>query len=128
VIWYVGGQLAEDGAGESREELIMRAKKELSDTIPGLDWSNKQWSTLMIDRAEGWQQGNKRPDEPVIKTDGRMITVWPTKLVFAPLVGDEVIGILNRQGALPGNEENELPGLSLVGVGEYPWDEAEWVG
>lgn len=127
IVWYIGGQLAEDGASENGMDLIERSKQELQATFPTLDWQAKQWATLLIDRAEGWQEGGKRPDEPVIKTEGKSITVWPTKLVFAPLVGDRVVGMINEMGIEAGKNDIELPDLPLASIGEYPWDEVEWV-
>ena len=96
--------------------------------FPAIDWSGKRWATLAIDRAEGRQPGNKRPDEPVIKQDGRTITVWPTKLVFAPLVADQVLGMMSGLSVQPTGAEAEYPDLPGVAVGEYPWDEADWQG
>ena len=127
IVWYIGGQLAEDGASESGMDLIERSKKELQAMFPSIDWQAKQWATLLIDRAEGWQEDRKRPDEPIIKTEGKSITVWPTKLVFAPLVGDRVVSMINEMGIEAGKNDIELPDLPLVSIGEYPWDEVEWV-
>ncbi len=126
VVWYIGGQLAEEGAKADGHAVIQRAKQDLQSMFPAIDWSSKRWATLAIDRAEGQQPGNKRPDDPVIKQDGRTITVWPTKLVFAPLVADEVLGMMSRLSVQPTGAEVGYPDLPSVEVGEYPWDEADW--
>ncbi|HEY0634295.1 MAG TPA: FAD-dependent oxidoreductase, partial [Gammaproteobacteria bacterium] len=51
-VWYLGGQIAEEGVGRGRHEQIAAARKELNDLFPWLDLSEAQWGVLPIDRAE----------------------------------------------------------------------------
>lgn len=128
IVWYVGGQLAEDAAMLDDEQLIAMAKKELGNVFPSIDWQTMAWSTLKINRAEGQQADSGRPAEPVISEQGNQITIWPTKLVFAPMVADEVlrrIKAAGQQASLVDGEDK--PDLPVAGVGTYPWDTAQWV-
>ena len=83
------------------------------------------WVTLKVNRAEGLQPDARRPDNPVIVKDGRKLTIWPTKLVFAPLVADTVLQYLEDLNIQPG-EASERLSLAAAVVGDYPWDEAKW--
>ena len=127
VVWYLGGQLAEDGIGLDRKTLVSQVMHQMQTMFPTIDWATRQWATLKINRAEGRQPGNVRPDQPVIQRDDRVITVWPTKLVFAPLVADEVKAMVEAMSIQPGLEESAAPDLPEVAVGDYPWNRAEWV-
>lgn len=130
-VWYVGGQLAESGAALDPAQQIIAAKKELGEVFPTVDWQAMAWATLKINRAEGQQENGGRPDAPVISQRDKQITVWPTKLVFAPLVADEVLRRVKH--ALPqpsftreiADQQEEL-NLPVAVVGAYPWDTADW--
>jgi glycerol-3-phosphate dehydrogenase len=125
-VWYIGGQLAEDGTARDDREQIRFAAEQLSAIIPGIDWHAMQWSTLKVNRAEGKQPDTRRPDNPVIIKDERKFTIWPTKLVFAPLVADIVLEHLQTLGIGPDAIQGKLA-LPAAEVGEYPWDNATWV-
>jgi glycerol-3-phosphate dehydrogenase len=83
-VWHVGGQISEDGVGMSPSELIAHARRELSDVLPGVPFVDAQWATYRIDRAEARTQTGIRPGGPVIRTEGNVITAWPTKLALVP--------------------------------------------
>ena len=93
-IWYLGGDLAETGCELSEDKQIKRAKDILDDLFPdlfkNLDKKSIQCGSVKINRAEGAQANNKRPDGPVIIEKDNIITAWPTKLTFAPLVAEEI--------------------------------------
>lgn len=95
ITWYIGGNIAETGVDRSPAQQIAAAKQEVADCLPWLNLEGTQWSTLRIDRAEGLTPDGHRPDHPVIApvqgSESIALAVWPTKLVFAPLVGDKVI-------------------------------------
>lgn len=126
IVWYLGGRLAEEGVALSATALIKRAKTELGGLLPKIDWQNKAWATFTIDRAEGARSDGKRPDEPVIRPQASCITVWPTKLVFAPVVADRVLeniqamGVKAQAHTMP---ENTWPAAES---GQYPWDTCDW--
>ena len=91
VIWYLGGQLSEDGVGRDSETQIRAAREELSTLFPWLDFSGAEFATFMIDRAEPSQKNGLKPDTSYTKVIGNMTIAWPTKLALAPKLADEII-------------------------------------
>ena len=55
-VWYLGGNLAEQGVGMTAGKLIDLAQRELKDLLPWIDLTNTEWATLNIDRAEPAQK------------------------------------------------------------------------
>jgi len=130
-VWYIGGQLAESGTSMDSTRQIDATKKEFNELFHDIDCAQMSWATLSIDRAEGKQPDGGRPSSPVIQRNGKQITVWPTKLVFAPMVADEVLQQVKTAGLRPSlidsdvNAQEKLD-LPVATVGEYPWDLAKW--
>lgn len=89
-VWQVGGQISETGVSLSRPELIELGRRELEEVIPGIDLSEAEWGTYRVDRAERVMPGGKRPDSYQILRDGNISTVWPTKLVLAPVLAEKL--------------------------------------
>lgn len=107
VVWYLGGQLAEDGVNRSMDAQIQAAQKLLTEQFPWFALQNPQWQTLFINRAEGFNHG-KRPETVMVKDLNNVIAAWPTKLTFAPLLADEVCKYLGEP-----NKMNITPSLHL---------------
>jgi len=89
-VWQVGGQLAETGVSMVETELIKLAKNELKETLPGMEFDGLEWTTYCVDRAEGATAAGLRPDTVQILQEGNTITAWPTKLVLAPVLAEEI--------------------------------------
>ena len=126
-VWYVGGGIAESGIGRSSGEQIDACKQELADVLPWLDWRDVQWSTVMLDRTEIKTPGNKRPESSFVQQDDDVITVWPTKLAFAPRVAGQILQILQHDIA-PGTSPASMPDIGLMHpeAALQPWLEASW--
>lgn len=101
-VWYIGGQPAEEGVARSPAEQIRETRAEVVACLPWVSLEGTQWATLRVDRAEGMTRTGGRPDGPMVHHLGRFdktalyggvcrVVIWPTKLVFAPRVGDEVL-------------------------------------
>ncbi len=121
-VWYVGGQLAEDGVGVPRDELIASAKHEFDRLLPWLDLSDCAWATLDVDRAEGYQPDGRRPDLPVVTRQQNVIMSWPTKLALAPRLARSI-----RNQLPPPAARLDLETLADLPSPEFaapPWDEA----
>ena len=126
-VWYLGGQLSEEGVQRDCTQQIEAARRELGDLLPWLDFSAVQFATLRIDRAEPRQADGKRPDTAFVEQQGSVITAWPTKLALAPLLAAQVIDRLIHSGIVPGTtdrlELGEFPGYAPL-----PWqEEARWI-
>jgi glycerol-3-phosphate dehydrogenase len=95
-VWYMGGQLAEDGIKKNSQEQIKAASQELQTLFPWLDFSNTEFASFMIDRAEPLQSDGKRPDSCYFKEVENVIAAWPTKLAFAPQLANDIIAHLQK--------------------------------
>jgi len=93
-VWYIGGQPAEQGVGKSREAQLLAAREELEGLFPWIDFSQCEWGTLNIDRAEVLMADGSRPDNVFAAEEDGVITAWPTKLALAPRLADEVERLL----------------------------------
>ncbi len=92
-VWYLGGQLAEDGVDRDDNSQISVAFELITQQFPWFKLKNPRWKTLRIDRAEG-ENGGKRPESVSIVQKDNIITAWPTKLTFAPLLADKILKLL----------------------------------
>ncbi len=122
VVWYMGGQLAEDGVHKSDVALVKAAKKELSELIPWLDLNGAEWGVLEIDRAEIKKPGTTRPDTFSIEQHDDLITAWPTKLALAPVLADELVNMLEAD-SVEKSADPALPEWVPPVYAELPWDE-----
>ena len=124
IVWYLGGQLAEEGIHRTAEEQIGKAKKELQSLMPWLNFSVMQWATLNINRAEPKQKEGKRPATSFCYEENNVITVWPTKLALAPNLAKDVLKQLEQQNVSKSGA-NEMPEFSHALFAELPWQEEE---
>jgi glycine/D-amino acid oxidase-like deaminating enzyme len=121
-VWYIGGQPAEQGVGRSREEQIAAAREELVGLFPWIDFSDCEWGTLNIDRAEVKMADGSRPDNVFVEEENRVITAWPTKLALAPSLADEVEQLL--KDVVPSGD-GETPEWPHPDYAPLPWQEEE---
>ena len=122
VIWYLGGKIAEEGVSSTADELIPKAKGELHNLLPWMDWHSMEWSTLMINRAEPLIADGSRPDRPYVQRNKNVITAWPVKLAFAPLVAKEIEDKVRGLGVEPSHSK-VVTGLPKPPLSNLPWDE-----
>jgi len=122
IVWYMGGQLAEEGVGKTDEELIATAKKEIDELIPWLDIKNAQWGVLQINRAEIKKPGTTRPDSFSIEANGDVITAWPTKMALSPALADALLAIIDADKLVP-DTDMTLPAWQAAEYARFPWDE-----
>jgi glycerol-3-phosphate dehydrogenase len=122
IVWYMGGQLAEEGVSKTDEELIEAAKKEVRELIPWLDIKNAQWGVLQINRAEIKKPGTTRPDSFSIEKHDDVITAWPTKLALAPALADALLAIIDEDRLVP-DTDLSLPVWQAAEYARFPWDE-----
>ncbi|KGD65203.1 FAD-binding oxidoreductase [Alcanivorax nanhaiticus] len=108
VVWYLGGDLAEQGVERSDEEQLAAGRAELDKLFPWLDFSKAQLATLDVVRAEPKQQSLVKPDNAYARRDKNLIITWPTKLTLAPDLGDRVMALIEESGLQPG-EAMTLP-------------------
>jgi glycerol-3-phosphate dehydrogenase len=129
-VWYLGGQLAEDGVSLSSGVLIQRAKKELQTLFSWLDWTDAEWATLPVERAEPAQPGMLRPDNAWLSACDNLsncVAAWPTKLTLVPNLGNLLIEYLAQQKIVPMNKD-KIPAvlLQMKTIAPTPWQHVNW--
>lgn len=100
-IWYLGGQLAEEGVGRTSAAQIQAARVELDVLFPWLDFTTADFATFAIDRAEPLQKSGLKPDTSYSKVIQNMMVAWPTKLAFAPKLAEEIMQHLQTARVSP---------------------------
>ncbi|HSX86147.1 MAG TPA: glycerol-3-phosphate dehydrogenase, partial [Cellvibrio sp.] len=128
-VWYLGGSLAERGAHQDATTLIESAKQELADLMPWLDFSEAEWATLPVERAEPLQRNFARPDNAFatqVAGANNLILGWPTKLTLAPNLANEILALLNKDAITPGSATNKAAELGRhlmrAPLAKTPWD------
>lgn len=124
IVWYLGGQLAEEGIHRTSEEQISKAKIELQSLMPWLDFTVMQWATINISRAEPKQSEGQRPSTSYFYEKNNIITTWPTKLALAPNLTSDVLKQLEKQNVTKSGER-EMPEFSHAQIADLPWQEEE---
>lgn len=124
MIYYIGGQIAEEGVNRSAEEQVNVTRKELSELFPWLDFSSAKFAAFFVDRAEPMQPDGKRPDSCYSKEIENMIVAWPTKLAFAPKLADDIIEKIQTANIQPRlTDTRELRAWPMPAFVKPIWDE-----
>lgn len=121
-VWTVGGQVSEDGVKMEPDALVKHAKSEVLAVVPHVDLSNARWATYRVDRAEHKTANGRRPEGVTLLTDANVTTAWPTKLVLAPQLAQDVIAQL---GITPGGTEMTPIHWPRPTVALPPWELVE---
>ena len=109
LLWYLGGELAEQGADLSDAELTDYTRRELEQLLPWLDFGDAELVPLAVDRAEPLQNDGSKPDKAWARRDRRLVVTWPTKLTLAPDLGDRVEQLLAEGDWHPRHGQPMLP-------------------
>ncbi len=126
IVWYMGGQIAEEGIKRSDKEQISFAQKELNDLMPWLDLSHTEWACLEINRAEPLMDKGKRPDTSFFIEQDKVITAWPTKLALAPKLAKDIMQQLEKNNLVASGLQ-ALPEFATPGYALLPWqEESRW--
>jgi len=120
MVWQVGGQIAEHGVDRDPDSLIRQTRDELHAVLPGLDLSSAEWATYRVDRAEKKMPKGRRPDTAQIISEGNTITAWPTKLVLAPQLAQDVATRIGQTSRMGGGDTAILDWPSPE-VAQPPW-------
>ncbi len=131
VVWYLGGQLAEEGVGLSAPQLINNAKKEMQVLFPWIDWQQAQWAVFPVDRAEPKQPGLLRPDNAWLSACEDLpqcVVAWPTKLTLVPNLAQLLMEYLQEKNIYPREKDNvPLEWPRMTAIEKTPWQAAQWM-
>lgn len=123
LVWYLGGGIAERSINANPEDVYKDVLKAFSKYLPNVDFSNAQWATLPINRIEGKSNTDGwMPSAPTIHRARNALYCWPTKMTFAPLLGDMVLKEINFE---PSHTQTALD-LPNANFAQAPWDTAQW--
>ncbi len=122
MVWYLGGEIAESGINRDSESQIIEGKKELNALFPWVDFSDTEWATFFVDRAEPLQRGLIKPDCAYAHEDKNAIVTWPTKLTLAPDLGDRVLALIEQQGVTQNTFLNELSSFPKASIAIQKWE------
>lgn len=120
-VWYLGGDLAEEGALQNEADLVAKAKRELQTFFPTVDFSQVTWGCEYVQRAEHAEPGQKRPDSFFADTRTNLAVAWPTKLAFAPAISEEILGKVCQKIA-PTCPQAAFEDWQKAGLNLPPWE------
>jgi glycerol-3-phosphate dehydrogenase len=126
-VWYLGGDLATEGTDDPPEILIAKARRELSELMPWIDFGKTQWRTIKLDRAEPKQSSLLRPDQSFVGKSSSLknvLTAWPTKLTLSPHLAEQIETGLIADGVQP-KYQPDLSSLASLGrpkIAPTCWD------
>lgn len=124
-IWYIGGQLAEDGVDRDTHAQIKAAREELQTLFPWLDFTKAEFATFMVDRAEPQQKGFIKPESSYTKAIANMLIAWPTKLALAPKLAAEIMQQLQEAQLTPAMfDTRELRSWPMPPLAKPVWEDA----
>ena len=124
-IWYLGGQLAEEGIMRDSISQIKAASNELRDLFPWLNFSNVQYSTFMVDRAEPKQKTLIKPENIFLHCQRNIMIAWPTKLALAPQLSHAILEKLKTIDIEPRfSDLRELRSWPIPPLAKPIWEDA----
>ena len=125
-VWYLGGELANEGADAYPDALIARAQSEMAQLLPWIDFGETEWATIRLDRAEPRQSALLRPDTAFVgRVDSvsNALAAWPTKLTLSPALAGTIETLLQEQGVAPTQQPDYGP---LEALGQPPLAATFW--
>lgn len=122
-VWHVGGEVAERGPEVDESVFLDRARREIAACLPGVDLSNAEWSSYLVQRAEPRTTAGRRPSSVHARAHGPVVTVWPVKLVMAPRAAVEAM----RDAGTPAGVDAAWPSpCETPRLAPRPWETATW--
>lgn len=125
VVWHVGGQIAEDGVRMDASEFLRYGLAEVASALPGVELGGCEAGEYVVDRAEPRTKDGRRPPRAFAQWSGSICTVWPIKLVLAPLLAKAVCAQVRERSVVrsPSNGWGDL--RDGVTMAQRPW-ESRW--
>lgn len=126
LIWYLGGTVAERNKQANPNDVYKDSLTAFKKYLPDMNLNKVEWAILPIDRVEGKSKTDSwMPDTPTIHDTPDALYCWPTKLTFAPLLGDMVVKKLDERGIKPSGYKIDFSHLENAGYTKTPWQKKE---
>ncbi|MCB1783466.1 MAG: FAD-dependent oxidoreductase [Alphaproteobacteria bacterium] len=127
LVWYLGGQVAERAKEDDPGAVYAAALDAFKRYLPKVDLSQVEWAVYPVDRCEGKSKTDGwMPDTPTIHRAGDHLYCWPTKMTFAPMLGDMIVQIFEEERMMPGNLTSDWSFLPQVDFAAPPWGRCSW--
>jgi hypothetical protein len=104
--------------------LTEHVRRELSSVLPAVDLRQAEWSTYAVDRAEGATANGGRPESIQVLCAGNVTTGWPTKLVLAPVLAEEISSRATSPYLSAPFDTTPFAEWPRPAVAALPWEEA----
>jgi len=124
VVWHVGGELAERGPDVAEDVFLGRARREISECIPAVDLARAEFSSYLVQRAEPRTPSGRRPPAGHVRRSGRIVTLWPVKLVMAPHAASRALAVADAPE--PGDDGSWPLSAPRPGLASRPWEGGRW--
>lgn len=96
-VWYIGGNIAEEGVNTNSDALIQHTIATLNKILPWVNTDKLEWATHCVNRAEPEQKHLLRPDTAFLSSQQNVHIAWPTKLALTPDLSDKVIDAITTK-------------------------------
>ncbi len=126
VVWHVGGQIAEDGTAMSESEFAVYAMTEIKKCVPALAFKGCEFSSYPVIRAEPRTGDGRRPPKAFTSTCANVTTMWPVKLVLAPMAAAAMMKQLSITAPAAREPLHWPADLARPVLAARPWDTAQW--
>jgi glycine/D-amino acid oxidase-like deaminating enzyme len=113
-VWYIGGNIAEEGTGVNSQQLIADTRNTLNKILPWANLENTQWATHTVNRAEPEQKNLLRPDTAFLESTHNLHIGWPTKLALTPNLSDKVIQTLSDNNTIKSPRQTQEDNDALL--------------
>lgn len=115
-VWQVATESAHPDDPADFEPFAMN---ELRNALPGFDWPAVAIGSYCANRAEPLIK-DKRPSDVYASVEGNVITAWPTKLVLAPRLAEQIYARLPPPSVQA--DFADLAGWPFPPIANFPWD------
>lgn len=122
-VWYIGGQIAEDGVKRTDAEQVNVARKELKELFPWLDFSKAEFVSFEVNRAKNVCVDGGKPDSCFMQEVENSIVTWPIKMALAPKLADDVVHAIKKSSLEPRlTDLRELRAWPMPALAKPIWD------
>lgn len=118
-VWQVASECVTENAPPGT--FMAEAWRHLNEALPEFPWPQTTLDTHTAVRAEGASPDDLRSNDVAIRSEGNVLTAWPTKLVLVPRLAERVRALLPSP-ACHTDIRSLFQDWPRPPVASYPWD------